>query len=78
MTVGQKEQVFISAIHGEFWVVLQHLEIKCCKIVCATQGPARVAACGAVDHSNDISSNLGSYCFQIGHNERFTRFGQQS
>ena len=68
MTIGQKEEVFVPAIHAELGVVLQHLEIKCCKELCTTQGTARVAACGAMDHPNDISSNLGSYCFQIGHN----------
>ena len=68
MTVGQEEEVFVPTVHAELRIVLQHLEIKCCKVLCTTQRAAWVAACGAVDHSDNVSSNLGSYCFQIGHN----------
>jgi hypothetical protein len=53
-------------------VVLQHFKIQRGKEFRTSQGSTRMAACGAMYHTNDISSNLCSNCFQIGHkNDKF-------
>ena len=63
MTVRQKEDVLVLSIHMEIGIVLKNLEVECSKEISTTERTAGVTTLGAMDHSYDISSDLGSYCF---------------
>ena len=63
MTVRQKEEVFILPIHMKIGVVFKNFEVKSGEEISTTKRTTGVTALGAMDHSYDISSDLGSYCF---------------
>ena len=63
MTVRQKENVLILSVHMKIGIVLENFEVKCSEEISTAERTAGVAASGAMDHSYDISSDLGSYCF---------------
>jgi hypothetical protein len=63
MTVRQKEDVLVLSIHMEIGIVLKNLEVERGKKISTTERTSWVTALGAMDHSYDISSDLGSYCF---------------
>lgn len=63
MTIAEKKEVLIFAIHGEGGIVFHDFEIKCGKEIGATERTSRMAAGSAMNHSYDISSDLGGNCF---------------
>jgi hypothetical protein len=63
MTVRQKEEVFILPIHMKIGVVFKNFEVESGEEISTTKRTTGVTALGAMDHSYDISSDLGSYCF---------------
>src|SRR5450755_2071479 len=67
MAVGQKKKILMITIHTELRIVLQDRKVKRRKKIRATQRPPRVAAGGAMHHSEDIPPDLCSNCFQINH-----------
>lgn len=63
MTIAEKKEVLIFAIHGEGGIVFHDLEIEGGKKIGATERTSRMAAGSAMNHSYNISSNLRGNCF---------------
>ena len=61
MTVGKKENVLVRGVHIELWRMLHYLEKQRGKEVCAPQGSTRMPAGGPMDHSYNITPDLGGH-----------------
>jgi hypothetical protein len=58
MTVREKEEIFVLAIHMEPGIMCKYLEIKSREEVGSTEGTSRMTALSAMDHSYDVSPDL--------------------
>jgi hypothetical protein len=63
MTIAEKEEIFIFAIHVEGGIMLHDLKIQGGEKVGTAQGTPGMTAGSPMDHSDDIPSDLGCNCF---------------
>ena len=65
MSVGEEEEIFVMAFHGERQFVAQDVEIQGHHKISASKGSAGVATLTLMHHADDIASHLARNFFQF-------------
>ena len=65
MATGEKEKIFSNSIHLKFCMMFHGMEIQCHKKICATQRAAWMTALAGMNHTDDVSSDLGGKLLKL-------------
>src|SRR2546423_13089959 len=78
MSVGKKKNIFTNSFHFELGIVVHDLKVECSKKIRTSQGSTRMAAIGSMNHSQNVSSDLSGYFFEICFNSWLFYFWHES